>query len=167
MLVPRSEKIIAQDPREPHAVDLQLEPTATWQYALDADPTTMSFHNEANLTDRYILPSPIFDSGKPPVSIVVSACSIDWPLGGDMFVASPPENPQCVGKVSKIRLVPFGVSRRLRSIASLGFLTLIGRLPDCELASSQSFLVIRRKWRRLRSTPMIYSCKSRYRCRQS
>ncbi|KAF9060290.1 hypothetical protein BDP27DRAFT_1339847 [Rhodocollybia butyracea] len=109
--IPRSEKIIAQDPLEPHAVDLQLEPTAAWEYALDADPATMSFHNEANLSDRYILPSPIFDSGKPPVSIVVSACPIDWPLGGDMFVTSPPENPECVGKVSKIRLVPFGATR--------------------------------------------------------
>ncbi|KIK63553.1 hypothetical protein GYMLUDRAFT_40596 [Collybiopsis luxurians FD-317 M1] len=109
--IPRSEKIIAQDPREPHAVDLQMGPIGAWEYALDADPATMSFHNEAENDDHYKLPSPIFDSGKPSVSIAVSACSIEWPLAGDMFVTSPPENPECLGDVKTIQLVPFGATK--------------------------------------------------------
>ncbi|KAE9385764.1 hypothetical protein BT96DRAFT_1026488, partial [Gymnopus androsaceus JB14] len=66
--IPRSEKIIAQDPREPHAIDLQLDPTGAWEYALSADLTKMSFYNEAEPGEfsseslNHALPSPIFDS---------------------------------------------------------------------------------------------------------
>ncbi|KAJ3784162.1 hypothetical protein GGU10DRAFT_377002 [Lentinula aff. detonsa] len=112
--IPRSEKIIAQDPHESHAVDLQIEPTGAWEYAINADIATMSFHNEAELVvETHLtyskLPSPIFDLGKPPVSINVNACLIEWPLAGDMFVTSPPENPKCVGEERMIKLTPFGV----------------------------------------------------------
>ncbi|KAJ3821652.1 hypothetical protein F5880DRAFT_1721306 [Lentinula raphanica] len=115
--IPRSEKIIAQDPHEPHAVDLQMEPTGAWEYAIDSDTATMAFHNEAELdlespwTDSYSLPSPIFDSGKPPVRITVNACSIEWPLAGDMFITSPPEHPRCIGEERMIQLTPFGATR--------------------------------------------------------
>ncbi|KAE9387653.1 hypothetical protein BT96DRAFT_948185 [Gymnopus androsaceus JB14] len=80
-------------------------------------PVMMSFYNEAepgefsSESPVHALPSPIFDSGKPPVSIEVSACLIDWPLAGDMFATSPPESPKCLGEERTIKLVPFGATR--------------------------------------------------------
>ncbi|GAV98713.1 hypothetical protein LENED_000110 [Lentinula edodes] len=120
--IPRSEKIIAQDPHEPHAIDLQIDPVGDWEYAINTDSAKMMFHNDAENTEveirsiptfseSYKLPSPIFDSGKPPVSIIVPACPIKWPLAGDMFVASPPEYPECVGEERNIKLIPFGATR--------------------------------------------------------
>ncbi|KAJ3847972.1 hypothetical protein EV368DRAFT_76450 [Lentinula lateritia] len=118
--IPRSEKIIAQDPHEPHAIDLQIDPVGDWEYAINTDSAKMMFHNDAENTEvetrsiptvseSYKLPSPIFDSGKPPVSIIVPACPIKWPLAGDMFVTFPPEYPECVGEERNIKLIPFGV----------------------------------------------------------
>ncbi|KAF5391810.1 hypothetical protein D9757_001851 [Collybiopsis confluens] len=85
--IPRSEKIISQDPREPHAVDLQMDPVGVWEYAIDADPAKMSFFNELkNEEDRIaqykLVPTPVFDSRKPSMSIAVPACLIEWPLEG-------------------------------------------------------------------------------------
>ncbi|KAF9033749.1 hypothetical protein BDZ89DRAFT_1062844 [Hymenopellis radicata] len=106
--IERTETIIKTDPREAHAVDLQLDPVGAWQYAID--PSTAEYHYDST-SELKVLPSPIWESGRPPVSISVLACLIDWPLAGDMFPADPPENPECVGEKKRIVLTPYGATK--------------------------------------------------------
>lgn len=87
------------------AVDLEFEAIAPWQYAID--PATVKFN--AGITSP-ALASPIFDSGKPPMTISVSACPIVWPIAGNTFASSPPTNPNCTGPATTIKLTPYGVS---------------------------------------------------------
>ncbi|KAF8915759.1 hypothetical protein CPB85DRAFT_1293166 [Mucidula mucida] len=104
--IERTETVIKTDPREAHAVDLQLDPVGAWQYAID--PSTAKYHYDSR-SESNALPSPIWESGRPPVSISVLACLIDWPLAGDVFPADPPENPECVGEEKRIVLTPIGL----------------------------------------------------------
>ncbi|KAH8825588.1 hypothetical protein DL96DRAFT_1609360 [Flagelloscypha sp. PMI_526] len=104
--IPRSQKIIAQDPTQPNATDLQFTATEDWAYAID--PTTLTFH-DANVKE---LPSPIFDSGLSPFKISVIACLVDWKLAGDTYAADPP--PQfngCLGEKKNITLAPLGTTK--------------------------------------------------------
>lgn len=91
-----------------YAPDLQLDATSPWAYAID--PSTAEFIT--NTPDDNKLPSPIFDNGLPPVSILVSACRIDWATAGDAWVEVPPQNATCKGDTEKITLTPYGVSAR-------------------------------------------------------
>ncbi|KAF9029687.1 hypothetical protein BDZ89DRAFT_1065159 [Hymenopellis radicata] len=111
--IERTETVIKTDPRETHAVDLQLDPVGAWQYAID--PSTAEYHYDST-SESKALPSPIWESGRPPVSISVLACLIDWPLAGDMFPADPPENPNA----TKLRISEFPVfkSKGLRGNSS-------------------------------------------------
>lgn len=102
--VPRSQKVLTRNSQQPLAVDLEFDATATWQYAID--PATLQFHT----TSPTSLPSPIFDSGKSPLSITVTACRIDWAIAGDTFAAPPPTNPACTGGNTTLTLTPLGVS---------------------------------------------------------
>jgi hypothetical protein len=78
----------------------------TWQYAID--PSTLAFHTSALVGGK--LPSPVFDTGKPPVMVTALACPVAWDLAGDTFATSPPKNPACVGATRNITLWPYGVS---------------------------------------------------------
>ncbi|KAF8915766.1 hypothetical protein CPB85DRAFT_1432774 [Mucidula mucida] len=106
--IERTETVIKTDPREAHAVDLQLDPVGAWQYAID--PSTAKYHYDSR-SESNALPSPIWESGRPPVSISVLACLIDWPLAGDTFPADPPEDPECVGEEKIIALTPYGATK--------------------------------------------------------
>ncbi|CAA7269913.1 unnamed protein product [Cyclocybe aegerita] len=104
--IPRSATVLSRSAQQPLAVDLQFDATAPWQYAID--PATLEFVPD---TPAATLPSPIFDSGKPPLSITVSACPVSWPIAGDTFAASPPTNPACTGSARTIKLTPFGATK--------------------------------------------------------
>ncbi|KAK0224805.1 hypothetical protein EDD85DRAFT_857258 [Armillaria nabsnona] len=103
--IQRSETVLKTDPRQSLAVDLQYDAKEDWEYAID--PSTLKFHQ------RHIsnLPSPVWDYGLPPVAITATACLVDWPVDGDLFAASPPENPDCVGPERVIVLSPFGATK--------------------------------------------------------
>lgn len=105
--IPRTAAVLRTDPVEARAVDYQftIPENVTWQYAID--PATLSFHT-ATLGEG-VLPSPVFDTGKPPVTISVLACPIEWAVAGDTFAAAPPENPSCAGETTNITLWPYGV----------------------------------------------------------
>lgn len=103
--IPRSQKILSQNANESLAVDLELDATNAWEYAID--PSTLVFH--ANPLANGTLPSPIFDFGLSPYTITATACPINWTLAGDTFVASPPQNPVCTGAPVNITLSPYGV----------------------------------------------------------
>ena len=105
-VVPRSQKVLAQNAQQPLAVDLQFDATAAWQYAID--PATLKFSNVPPASGQ--LPSPVFDSGMSPLSINVTACPITWEIAGDTFAAAPPTSPACTGRNTTLTLTPFGVS---------------------------------------------------------
>ncbi|KAL1728181.1 hypothetical protein EV714DRAFT_238256 [Schizophyllum commune] len=104
--IPRTERVLAVDPHEHRAIDLQMEPAGEWAWAID--PSTAVFRNEGTGS---ALPSPIFDFGRPPVTLQVQACPIDWPLAGDIFAAAPPENAACTGPERTISLSPYGATK--------------------------------------------------------
>ncbi|KAI0825775.1 hypothetical protein BC629DRAFT_1586645 [Irpex lacteus] len=104
--IPRDSKVLTRNGQQPLAADYQFEATADWQYAID--PSTLTFHPG---TPTSKLPSPIFDSGKPPFTISVAACPIDWGVAGDKFAAAPPTNPACTGPAKNITLTPFGATK--------------------------------------------------------
>ncbi|CAE6537798.1 unnamed protein product [Rhizoctonia solani] len=104
--IPRKVKVVERHPNEARAVDLQMTPGGPWQYAID--PTTVQHErNSENIN------SPVFDQGGVSTSLLVSACLVEWGIGGKTFTESPPEDPECVGPVETIRLVPYG-STKLR-----------------------------------------------------
>jgi hypothetical protein len=104
--VPRNSTVLTRNAQESRAVDLQFEATAAWQYAID--PSTLKFVNRPPASGK--LPSPVFDSNLPPLSITVTACPINWKVAGSTFAASPPTNPACTGAKKTITLTPYGVS---------------------------------------------------------
>ncbi|KAL0570021.1 hypothetical protein V5O48_011940 [Marasmius crinis-equi] len=99
--------ILKQNAQEPRAADYQFDATSDWQFAID--PKTAKWVGGASPTDT--LPSPIFDSGKPPVSIEISGCSIDWAEAGETFAAPPPQNPACKGEIKTLKLIPYGATK--------------------------------------------------------
>ncbi|KAK7060778.1 hypothetical protein VNI00_000510 [Paramarasmius palmivorus] len=103
--IQRKQTVLKTDPNEPHAMDLQFDATEDWEYAID--PASLQFHS----TSLSKLPSPIFDSGLPPLSITARACKVNWTLAGDTYASSPPENPDCVGEEREITLWPFGATK--------------------------------------------------------
>jgi hypothetical protein len=103
--IPRTESILSRHSEEPRAADYEFEPAGTWQYAID--PSTLTFVHTT--PSGGVLPSPIFDAGQPPNTILVKACPIEWELAGDRFPTSPPEHPTCAGPETTITLWPFGV----------------------------------------------------------
>ncbi|KAK7453926.1 hypothetical protein VKT23_011439 [Stygiomarasmius scandens] len=114
----RSEQVIKTDPRESHAIDWQYDPEERWEYAID--PSSVVYHHDSPVSG--VLPSPIFDSGLPPTRITATACLINWPLAGDTFASSPPQNPECVGPERVITLWPFGATKlRISEFPVLSF----------------------------------------------
>jgi len=108
--IPRTSKILRTDPNEHRAVDYEFDVAsgATWQYAID--PSTLTFHNNPPSGGK--LPSPIFDSGKSPLTITVKACKVNWSVAGDTFAASPPQSPaSCTGATTTITLAPYGTTK--------------------------------------------------------
>jgi hypothetical protein len=104
--IPRKSTTLSQNAQQPLAKDYQFDATASWQYALD--PSTLSFVNKPVSS----LPSPVYDSGLPPVAISVSACLVNWATAGNTFAASPPQSPvTCTGAKTTIRLTPFGATK--------------------------------------------------------
>lgn len=130
--VPRTSKVLATNSQQSRAVDLQYDPTAAWQYAID--PTTARFVNTPPSSGR--LPSPIFDFGQSPVTITVTACPISWPIAGVQYAAPPPTSPACTGTARTIVLNPYGVSLYLLVPYTLS--DRAARRPNCGSASSQS-----------------------------
>ncbi|KAF9467133.1 hypothetical protein BDZ94DRAFT_1211502 [Collybia nuda] len=107
--IPRSQKVLATNSQQQLAVDLQFDATSSWQYAID--PATLKFSNAPPSSGK--LPSPVFDSGKSPLTITVTACPISWSVGGTTFASPPPTSPACTGAQKTITLSPFG-STKLR-----------------------------------------------------
>lgn len=105
--IARNQTVLTRNSQEGRAVDLQFEATNNWKYAID--PTTLKFHNTSPPSGS--LPSPIFDSGLPPMTITATACPIYWPIAGNTFAASPPESPTCTGEATAITLWPFGATK--------------------------------------------------------
>ncbi|KAF8892910.1 hypothetical protein BD779DRAFT_1765810 [Infundibulicybe gibba] len=106
--ISRSQKVLARNSQQSLAVDLEFDATTAWQYAID--PATLKFNNAPPASGK--LPSPVFDSGKPPLTITATACSIAWSTAGDTFASAPPTNPTCTGAQKTITLTPYGVSSR-------------------------------------------------------
>ncbi|KAJ8090207.1 hypothetical protein PM082_018797 [Marasmius tenuissimus] len=85
--IPRTQRVLKSNPPQPLAKDLQFKAAGSWQYAIDP-----SYLKSVNTPPSYgALPSPVFDSGKPPLSITATACLINWPTAGDTFATSPPK----------------------------------------------------------------------------
>ncbi|KIY73670.1 hypothetical protein CYLTODRAFT_416702 [Cylindrobasidium torrendii FP15055 ss-10] len=99
--------IIKNNTNEPRASDYEFAATSDWSYAID--PSTLEYSYTE--PDGGILPSPIFDEGKPLGIITVMACPIEWELAGDTFVKPPPESPECIGDFEKIALTPYGATK--------------------------------------------------------
>jgi hypothetical protein len=104
--IPRTQKVLTKNAQQALAVDLEFDASASWQYAID--PATLKFNAGTNPTT---LPSPIFDSGKPSLSISVTACPITWATAGSTFAASPPTSPACTGAATTIKLSPYGATK--------------------------------------------------------
>ncbi|KAJ3491366.1 hypothetical protein NLI96_g750 [Meripilus lineatus] len=105
--IPRTEKVLTRNSQEPRAVDLEFDASSDWQYAID--PSTLRFNAGTPAGGK--LPSPIFDSGLPPLTITAAACPITWTVAGDTFAAAPPTNPACTGQMRNITLWPFGATK--------------------------------------------------------
>lgn len=132
--IPRNQVTLTTNAQQPLAVDLEYDAAGSWQYAID--PSTMAFNNNPPASGS--LPSPVYDAGKPPVTITVLACPIQWGLGGDTFANSPPENAACTGAARNITLWPYGVSVLcLRFSRFCAYVCIIYRLRNSELESSR------------------------------
>ncbi|KAJ6573828.1 hypothetical protein DFH09DRAFT_915549 [Mycena vulgaris] len=107
--IPRTQKVLATNAKQPLAQDLEFDASGNWQYAID--PTTLQFSSTSPTSGK--LPSPIFDSGLTPLKITAKACLIKWAIAAPTFAASPPTNPTCTGPVTTITLTPYG-STKLR-----------------------------------------------------
>jgi DUF1680 family protein len=112
--IAHNQTVLKRNSQQPLAVDLEFDATAAWQYAID--PSTVKFSTTASSSTK--LPSPIFDSGKPPLIITATACPIAWSIAGNTFAAQPPTSPACTGAETTVTLRPYG-STKLR----------IGELP--------------------------------------
>ncbi|KAG6829589.1 hypothetical protein H0H87_010738 [Tephrocybe sp. NHM501043] len=105
--IPRNQTVLARNSQQTLAVDLEFDATAAWQYAID--PATLKFNNVPPSSGK--LPSPVFDSGKSPLSITVTACPINWATAGNTFAATPPTSPACTGSQKTLTLTPFGTTK--------------------------------------------------------
>ncbi|EIN09448.1 hypothetical protein PUNSTDRAFT_85803 [Punctularia strigosozonata HHB-11173 SS5] len=106
--IPRSQKVLTQNAQQPLAKDLEFDSASEWRYAIDT--TSLKFHSNPPASGK--LPSPVFDSGLPPLSISVSACVIDWDTAGDTFAAPPPQSPvTCKGNATQLALTPYGATK--------------------------------------------------------
>lgn len=106
--IPRSQKVLAQNSQQPLAVDLEFDAAGVWQYAID--PETLQVHTTP-IPSPSSLPSPVFDSGKSPLSMTVTACPIHWMTAGSTFAAPPPTNPSCTGTNMTLSLTPLGTTK--------------------------------------------------------
>ncbi|KAF7977986.1 hypothetical protein HWV62_1823 [Athelia sp. TMB] len=74
-----------------NAVDLEFDPTANWQFAVD--PSTLTYH------ENYVesLPNPIFDSQQPPNTITATGCPITWTTSSGSADGPPSSPAACTG----------------------------------------------------------------------
>ncbi|KAJ3722727.1 hypothetical protein DFJ43DRAFT_1133814 [Lentinula guzmanii] len=105
--ISRTSKVLTENAEQPLAKDLEFDATTAWEYAID--PSTLQFVNNPPASGA--LPSPVFDSGLPPLSMTVTACPINWPVAGSTFASSPPTNPACTGAQKTITLTPYGATK--------------------------------------------------------
>ncbi|TBU33982.1 hypothetical protein BD309DRAFT_1064203 [Dichomitus squalens] len=70
--IQRNQIVLAQNTCESHAVDLEYDAIALWEYAIDL--STLVSH--ANPSASGELPSPTFDWGLSPRTTTATACSI-------------------------------------------------------------------------------------------
>ncbi|KAJ3999026.1 hypothetical protein F5050DRAFT_1864201 [Lentinula boryana] len=105
--ISRTSKVLTENAEQPLAKDLEFDATTAWEYAID--PSTLQFVNKPPASGT--LPSPVFDSGLPPLSMTVTACPINWPVAGSTFASSPPTNPACTGAQKTITLTPYGATK--------------------------------------------------------
>ncbi|KIK68378.1 hypothetical protein GYMLUDRAFT_91918 [Collybiopsis luxurians FD-317 M1] len=105
--IPRTSKTLTDNKQQPLAKDLEFDSSTAWQYAID--PSTLKFVNNPPASGT--LPSPVFDSGLPPLSMTVTACPVNWPVAGTTFASSPPTNPACTGAQKTITLTPYGATK--------------------------------------------------------
>ncbi|KAJ3782006.1 hypothetical protein GGU10DRAFT_409635 [Lentinula aff. detonsa] len=105
--ISRTSKVLTENAEQPLAKDLEFDATTAWEYAID--PSTLQFVNNPPASGT--LPSPVFDSGLPPLSMTVTACPINWPVAGSTFASSPPTNPACTGAQKTITLTPYGATK--------------------------------------------------------
>ncbi|CAE6537729.1 unnamed protein product [Rhizoctonia solani] len=102
--IPRRVKVMGRHPNEARAVDLQMTPDGPWQYAID--PSTVWHERTSDGVN-----SPAFDHNGSSTSLLVSACLVEWGIGGETFAKPPPENPECIGPLETIRLIPYGATK--------------------------------------------------------
>lgn len=102
--ISRSSKILAHAAGNSSVLDYEFDAISNWQYALNASSLVF---NPAQ--DNSTVPSPVYDTNGPPLSITGTACPIGWNLGGDTYAANPPVNATCTGGAVKLTLIPYGV----------------------------------------------------------
>ncbi|EJD54087.1 hypothetical protein AURDEDRAFT_157341 [Auricularia subglabra TFB-10046 SS5] len=100
-------KTLRQNAQEPRAKDLEFVVNVGWQYAID--PSTLEFH-PSTLTGA--LPSPVYDSQKPPVTISARGCPVEWSTSSGS-AEDPPRNATCMGSTFNFIFWPYG-STKLR-----------------------------------------------------
>ncbi|KAI5867086.1 hypothetical protein GGS23DRAFT_603201 [Durotheca rogersii] len=101
----------------PHTHDHEIEPTSTWNVAIDpsqikvvrARNAGQNGDGDAAAPDAP-LSNPVWDIGGSPVELRVAAVEIDWPLAFDS-AADPPLEPRVTGKPFAARFVPFGSAK--------------------------------------------------------
>lgn len=104
--IPRKAKVLDRHPDEHRAADLRMMPAGPWQYAID--PSTVRYEQTTQQ-----LQSPVFDYDGSSNALLVSACLVEWKVAGETFAGPPPKNPECMGPVETLRLIPYG-STKLR-----------------------------------------------------
>ncbi|KAJ6628514.1 hypothetical protein B0H10DRAFT_2173316 [Mycena sp. CBHHK59/15] len=104
-----STTVLATNAQNANATDLEFVVDVGWAYAVD--PTTLTFH--ANANPGKALPAPVFDSQQPPVTITATACPIDWTTKSGS-ADDPPSSPAtCTGNTFEFIYWPYG-STKLR-----------------------------------------------------
>ncbi|PPQ76173.1 hypothetical protein CVT24_006599 [Panaeolus cyanescens] len=103
-------------PTDDHTKDHTLLPTTEWRVAID--PSTIQILDTSLKTSE--MPFYAWAPNAQPVSMSVTACQIAWDLENGT-ASAPPQSPnQCVGKLFKAKLVPFGAAKlRLGEIPTM------------------------------------------------
>ncbi|KAK5170315.1 uncharacterized protein LTR77_004902 [Saxophila tyrrhenica] len=107
----------------PQSRDWSYHNTSRWNYAID--PETLQYHSPDSSSTS--LANPLFGAGGPPGYVTAKACEIEWAMAFNGSVPGYPPNGEkrkCVGKVEKVKLVPYASART--HIAELPVLDLGG-----------------------------------------
>ena len=91
-------------PPQVHAYNI----TATQPWNIAIDPSSLTFHHNANSTGTETLANPIWASGAPPTSITARGCQIDWPLDHGIPARVPLAPRSCTSAVVNVTMRPYG-----------------------------------------------------------